>query len=119
MISAHARLCFHIRALLYAVVPSRNYFAPFHKSQKHLLVVLETLEGVDTPPVPVGCLSRCCWGSRFKPERWLETNADFIKLERSEAGRPGPDLTSAQDVPQWELGERGFVRRFMPFSYGR
>eukprot|EP00884_Botryococcus_braunii_P009649 jgi/Botrbrau1/18686/Bobra.0386s0014.1 len=70
----------------------------------------------------------------FKPERWLESNADFIKLEASEGASSDGEAAasssccsssfpgkarSAEGVEQSELRDRGFVRRFMPFSYGR
>jgi hypothetical protein len=55
---------------------------------------------------------------RFNPERWLEPNAEFIKLESAARGK-GVHATSARDVEAAHLHEQGYAKRFMPFSYGR
>eukprot|EP00884_Botryococcus_braunii_P004719 jgi/Botrbrau1/14248/Bobra.0381s0009.1 len=67
---------------------------------------------------------------KFDPERWLEPNADYVKVEYKEwesfpgaAGRlpitSSGVRSSATDVDPAELQARGYVHRFLPFAYGR
>eukprot|EP00884_Botryococcus_braunii_P023099 jgi/Botrbrau1/9473/Bobra.0252s0092.2 len=67
---------------------------------------------------------------RFDPERWLEPNAKFIKVEYSKwQNYPGGvgrvpvassgSTVSARDIDPSELRQRGFVPRLLAFSHGR
>eukprot|EP00884_Botryococcus_braunii_P023100 jgi/Botrbrau1/9474/Bobra.0252s0093.1 len=68
--------------------------------------------------------------NKFDPERWLEPNAKFIKVEYAKwQSYPGAEgrfpiassgsTVSARDIDPSELRQRGFVPRFIPFSHGR
>eukprot|EP00884_Botryococcus_braunii_P020300 jgi/Botrbrau1/6954/Bobra.0215s0031.1 len=67
---------------------------------------------------------------KFDPERWLEPNAELVKVEYKKwQNFPGAEgrlpvassgtTISARDVDPAELRQQGFVHRFLPFSYGR
>lgn len=60
---------------------------------------------------------------RYNPDRWLEPNAEFIKVEAAGSGNgaelPAVHATSAENVELSELREQGYAKRFIPFSYGR